>query len=86
MAALPVAGGPWYIRPVAAANPLEPETSSIQQLKKTLAELEAWQASYDRGEVDTAPDRKLLEQIRTILTRRRKQTTRRVQTDGAKDE
>jgi len=55
-----------------AQNPLDPETSSITKLKETLDELERWQAAFERGEVDDPPDQQLLQQIRSILKRRKK--------------
>lgn len=61
----------------------DPETSNIQQLRKMLDELEQWQKDYDAGKVAEPPDQKVLEQIRTILTRRRRPTTRRLRTDGS---
>ncbi len=70
-----------------AHNPLDPEISSITKLKETLDELERWQAAFERGEVDDPPDQQLLQQIRSILTRRakpkKKTTTRRLQNPGS---
>ena len=66
-------------------DPLDPETSSITKLKETLDELERWQSAFESGEVDDPPDQQLREQIRSILSRRKKrQTTRQIRTDGKK--
>lgn len=63
-----------------SGSPVDPETSSITKLRETLDELERWQSAFERGEVAEAPDQQLLEQIRTILTRRKKrQTSKQIQ-------
>ena len=63
-----------------SGSPVDPETSSITKLRETLDELERWQSAFERGEVGEAPDQQLLEQIRTILTRRKKrQITKQIQ-------
>ncbi len=63
---------------MAAERARPPETSNIVQLKAQLAELEAWKDAYEKGAVKDPPDLQLIEQIRKILHRRDRPTTREV--------